>query len=67
MPNKSIKNKTKISTILIIKINMCKKRVPFIKHTLKSLNNIFEEIVVSKSQNERVAFVINCCNYRKQK
>lgn len=48
MPNKSIKNKTKISTILIIKINMCKKRVPFLKHTLKSLNNIFEEIVVSK-------------------
>lgn len=46
---------------------MCKKRVPFLKHTLKSLNNIFEEIVVSKSQNERVAFVINCCNYRKQK
>lgn len=67
MPNKSNKNKTKISTILIIKINMCKKRVPFLKHTLKSLNNIFEEIVVSKSQNERVAFVINCCNYRKQK
>lgn len=47
---------------------MCKKRVPFLKHTLKSLNNIFKKyILVSQSQNERVAFVINCCNYRKQK
>lgn len=49
MLNKFIKNKMKILIILIIKINMCKKRVFFLKYILKFLNNIFEEIVVLKS------------------